>query len=132
MSETLSLFPLGTVLYPGLLLPLHIFEERYRRLVRDLLEETSPRRFGVIAIRRGRETGVDGIAALYEIGCIASVRPGREDEGGRFDLVAVGTQRFRLAELDDSRPYLQGEVDLLPDEVGEEQAAALAVQAVQE
>lgn len=132
MSETLSLFPLGTVLYPGLLLPLHIFEERYRRLVRDLLEETSPRRFGVIAIRRGRETGVDGIAALYEIGCIASVRQVREYEDGRFDLVAVGTQRFRLAELDDSRPYLQGEVDLLPDEVGEEQAAALAVQAVQE
>jgi hypothetical protein len=64
MSETLPLFPLGTVLFPGLLLPLHIFEERYRQLVRDLQTRPEPRRFGVIAIRQGRETGVDGIQAL--------------------------------------------------------------------
>jgi hypothetical protein len=54
MSETIPLFPLGTVLYPGLLLPLHIFEDRYRQLVGDLLEGPEPRRFGVIAIRKGR------------------------------------------------------------------------------
>ena len=74
MTETLPLFPLGSVLYPGLLLPLHIFEERYRQLVRDLLEAPEPRRFGVVAIREGRETGVDGVSALYEIGCTATVR----------------------------------------------------------
>ena len=60
----MPLFPLGTVLYPGLVLPLHIFEERYRQLVRDLLEGPEPRDFGVIAIRKGRETGVDGVSAL--------------------------------------------------------------------
>src|ERR1700748_2733682 len=100
MSETLPLFPLGTVLYPGLLLPLHIFEERYRELVRDLLAVTDPRRFGVIAIRKGRETGIDGVTALYEVGCMASLRRVEEHEDGRYDLVTVGTERFRLLSLD--------------------------------
>jgi hypothetical protein len=131
MSETLPLFPLGTVLYPGLLLPLNIFEERYRELVRDLLDGPEPRRFGVIAIRKGRETGVDGISALYQIGCTATLREVAEQEDGRYLLVTVGTQRFRLASLDHSRSYLQGEVDLLEEEVGDEAAAGLAVHAVQ-
>jgi Lon protease-like protein len=112
-------------------LPLNIFEERYRQLVRDLLDGPEPQRFGVIAIRKGRETGVDGISALHQIGCIASLREVDEQDDGRFHLVTVGTQRFRLASLDDSRPYLQGEVDLLTEEVGDEAAAGLAAQAVQ-
>jgi Lon protease-like protein len=119
------------VLYPGLLLPLHVFEERYRQLVRDLLNAPEPRRFGVVAIRKGRETGVDGISALYEIGCTATVREVTAHDDGRFDLVTVGTQRFRLAELDYSEPYLQGEVDLLDEEAGDEEAARLAAQSVQ-
>jgi Lon protease-like protein len=131
MSETLPLFPLGTVLYPGLLLPLNIFEERYRELVRDLLGGPEPRRFGVIAIRKGRETGVDGISALYQIGCTATLREVAEQEDGRYHLVTVGTQRFRLVALDNSRSYLQGEVDLLEEEVGDEAVAGLAVHAVQ-
>jgi Lon protease-like protein len=130
MSETLPLFPLGTVLYPGLLLPLNIFEERYRQLVRDLLDGPEPRRFGVIAIRKGRETGVDGVSALHEVGCTATLREVAEQDDGRFHLVTVGTQRFRLASLDDTRPYLQGEVELLDEEVGDEAAAGLAAQAV--
>lgn len=132
MSEPLPLFPLGTVLYPGLLLPLNIFEERYRQLVHDLLEAPEPRRFGVIAIRKGRETGVDGISALHEIGCTATLREVAEQDDGRFHLVTVGSQRFRLASLDDSRPYLQGEVELLEEAIGDEAAARLAAQAVQQ
>ncbi|MGI8449149.1 MAG: LON peptidase substrate-binding domain-containing protein [Streptosporangiaceae bacterium] len=131
MSETLPLFPLGTVLYPGLLLPLNIFEERYRQLVHDLLDGPEPRRFGVIAIRKGRETGVDGISALHEVGCTATLREVAEQDDGRFHLVTVGTQRFRLASLDDTQPYLQGDVELLDEEVGDEAAAGLAAQAVQ-
>ena len=131
MTETLALFPLGTVLYPGLLLPLHIFEERYRRLVRDLLETPEPRRFGVIAIREGRETGVDGVSALHEIGCTATVRRVLKRDDGRFDLVTIGANRFRLTSLDHSRPYLQGGVELLPEDTGAEAAAELAVEAVQ-
>ncbi len=127
----MPLFPLGTVLYPGLPLPLHIFEERYRQLVRDLLDGPEPREFGVVAIRKGSETGVDGISALYEIGCTATLRQVVEHEDGRFDMVTAGTQRFRLASLDHSRPYLQGEVDLLAEDTGDDAAAALAARAVQ-
>jgi Lon protease-like protein len=132
MSETLPLFPLGTVLFPGLLLPLHIFEDRYRQLVRDLLDRPEPRQFGVIAIRQGRETGVDGIQALHEIGCTATLRQVQPLEDGRYDVVTVGTQRFRLAGLDDSKPYLQGQVDLLTEETGDEAAAAQAARVVRD
>ena len=131
MSERLPLFPLGVVLYPGMLLPLHIFEDRYRRLVRDLLDGPEPRRFGVIAIRKGRETGVEGVQSLYEIGCTATLRRVEEHQDGRFDLVTVGTQRFRLLALDQTLPYLQGEIELLPDEAVDGAAAAPAVRAVQ-
>jgi Lon protease-like protein len=130
MSETLPLFPLGTVLYPGLLLPLHIFEHRYRQLVRDLLDGPKPARFGVIAIRKGRETGVDGVSALHEIGCIATLRQVTEHDDGRFDVVAVGTERFRLLELDHSRPYLLGRVELLAEDTGDETAAEAVAQDV--
>jgi Lon protease-like protein len=131
MSESLPLFPLGTVLFPGLLLPLHIFEERYRQLVRDLLAGPGPRRFGVVAIRKGRETGIDGISGLYRVGCTATLRQVTQHDDGRFDLVTAGTQRFRLDELDDSKPYLQGGVDLLPEDTGDEAAAERAARAVQ-
>jgi hypothetical protein len=132
MTETLPLFPLGSVLYPGLLLPLHIFEDRYQQLVRDLLDEPEPRRFGVIAIREGSETGASSVSALYQIGCTATVRRISEREDGRFDVVTIGAERFRLRGLDYSRPYLQGEVDLLPEETGDEAAASAAVQTVQQ
>ncbi len=131
MSATLPLFPLGTVLFPGLVLPLHIFEDRYKQLVRDLLDEQEPRRFGVIAIRSGRETGVDGVSALHEVGCTATVREIAEADDGQFDIVTVGTDRFRLRRLGDRRPYLTGEVEMLDEPTGEESAARLAAVAVQ-
>ena len=132
MTATMPLFPLGTVLYPGLVLPLHIFEERYRQLVRDLLARPEPRCFGVVAIRKGRETGIDGVAALHQIGCTATLHEVTPFEDGRYQLVTVGTQRFRLLALDQSLPYLQGEIDLLAEETGDEAAAALAARAVQQ
>jgi Lon protease-like protein len=132
MSETLPLFPLGTVLFPGLLLPLHIFEERYRQLVRDLVGGPEPRCFGVIAIRQGRETGVDGIQALHEIGCTATLRQVKELDDGRYDIVTIGADRFRLGSVDDSKPYLQGRVDLLAEETGDEAAAGQVAAAVRD
>jgi Lon protease-like protein len=131
MSTQLPLFPLGSVLFPGLVLPLHIFEPRYRQLVEDLLASPEPRLFGVIAIRRGRETGADGVSALYETGCTATVRQVERLPDGKFDLVAVGAQRFKLGELADPAPYLSGDVELLPDEVGDRAEATLAAHAVQ-
>jgi uncharacterized protein len=131
MSEMLPLFPLGAVLYPGMLLPLHIFEERYRQLVQDLLDRPEPRQFGVIAIRKGRETGIDGVHSLYEIGCTATLRRVGRREDGRFDLVTVGTQRFRLIRLDDTRSYYQGEIEPLTEDVVDPAAGAAVVRAAQ-
>jgi len=131
MTELLPLFPLGTVLYPGLLLPLNVFEERYRQLVRDLLDQPEPRKFGVIAIREGRETGADGVSALYEVGCVAAVREVTELPDGRYELITVGTERFKLGALDHSKPYLVGTIELLEEPVGDETEIKFAVASVQ-
>ena len=122
------MFPLGTVLYPGLLLPLHIFEERYRQLIGDLTgghtgeqpEEGAPA-FGVIAIRQGREVGADGIRELHDVGCTAEIRRVEALPDGRFDLVTTGVRRFRLLRMDvDAAPYVMGEVSYLQEEPGED------------
>jgi uncharacterized protein len=116
MSELLPLFPLSAVLFPGMRLPLHIFEQRYRQLAVHLQEQPEPRRFGVIAIRQGREVGADGITALHDVGCVAQVREISPRPDGRFDMSTVGAERFRLLRVDDSLPYFQGEVEMLPEE----------------
>jgi Lon protease-like protein len=139
MSEMLPLFPLSTVLFPGMRLPLHVFEERYRTLLADLLAGPEPRQFGVIAIRSGREVGATGVAALHEVGCVAVIRQVAPHADGRYDLQTVGTERFRLASVDRTLPYLRGEVELLPDgvvepgvaEPGAAEAAPVVVRQVQ-
>ncbi|QKW35339.1 LON peptidase substrate-binding domain-containing protein [Actinomadura sp. NAK00032] len=118
MTERLALFPLGTVLFPGLVLPLHLFEDRYRRLVADLLERPEPRGFGVVGIQLGHEVGEGAAHRLADVGCVAELREVAPHPDGRYDIVTVGTRRFRVKELDRSRPYLQGEVEFLPEEAG--------------
>jgi len=118
MNELLPLFPLGAVLFPGMVLPLHVFEERYQQMVADLLGKPEPaREFAVIAIRKGREVGSDNAHELHDIGCVARLREATRHADGRFDLVSVGTRRFRLLRTDDTLPYYQGEVEELPDHV---------------
>ena len=122
MGELIPLFPLGTPLFPGVVLPLQIFEPRYRRLVRDLtsLPGTSDkRRFGVVAIRQGWEVEqVAPAAALYDVGCTARLHTVRPQSDGGFRIVSVGGDRFRLLDVvvGDEPPYLQGEVEWLADE----------------
>ena len=108
---------------------MHIFEERYRRLVRDLLDQPEgPRRFGVVAIKQGREVGRDGVTALHEIGCTAELRRVEAYDDGRFDIIAVGVSRFRVVQVDASQPMV-GEVELLPD-VSTDEAITLSGRAV--
>jgi uncharacterized protein len=125
----MPLFPLGTVLFPGVPLPLHIFEDRYRLLVRALMDlpDGIARQFGVVAIREGREVGADGVRALHGVGCTAELRRVEAYDDGRFDIVSTGSTRFVLREVDDSLPYLQGEVDLLAERPGELTGVAEAV-----
>lgn len=117
----LPLFPLGRVLFPGMVLPLRVFEPRYRALVQRLLAlpEAADREFGVVAIRQGWEVGSAGVRALYEVGCTARVRLIEGHEDGSYDLVTIGGERFRLGTVDDrSAPYLQAEAYRLPEEAG--------------
>jgi len=123
----LPLFPLSTVLYPGLLLPLHIFEPRYRALVADLTrspEASGPdQSFGVIAIRTGNEVGTDTLPTLHPVGCTAALKQVEPLPNGRFDLVTSGDRRSRLHGLLPEGPYLVGEVEYLPEDVGAAPAA---------
>jgi len=117
----LPLFPLNTVLCPGIALPLHIFEDRYRALVRHCIDTTSP--FGIVLIREGREVGT-GAIAFTGIGTIAEIRDAGKYEDGRFDLLVVGTRRFEIRRvLSGRRPYLVAEVEVLDEHVGDEEAA---------
>ncbi|MBC3841965.1 LON peptidase substrate-binding domain-containing protein [Streptacidiphilus sp. 4-A2] len=140
MTERLPLFPLGTVLYPGLVLPLSVFEERYRQLVADLLAGAEPYRFGVVAIRDGQETaptGVDGGNAalaglgataersLFDVGSVAEIASVEKRPDGGYDLLVTGTTRFRTLSYDSSGPYLVAETEPLAEEAGPE-AGALA------
>ncbi len=138
MTERLPLFPLGSVLFPGLVLPLHVFEDRYRALARDLLTlpEDASRRFGVVAIRDGHEVapsgpeadtgaaagfGPDLAASLYSVGCaaeVATLTPRGDDGEDGYEMVATGTTRFRVVSLDASGPYLMAEVEELPEPAG--------------
>jgi uncharacterized protein len=113
----LPLFPLNTVLCPGIALPLHIFEDRYRALVRHCIDTSSP--FGVVLIREGRESGT-GAIKFTGIGTIAEIRDAGRYEDGRYDLLVVGTRRFEIREvLGARRPYLVADVELLDERVGD-------------
>ena len=120
----IPLFPLGTVLVPGLVLPLHIFEPRYRHLVRDLLTRPEDdRAFGVVAIREGREVGEDGVTAMFDVGTLAVVREIVPYTDGRFDLVTNGDARFRVVALAESdAPYVMAEVEWLAEDADEDEA----------
>ncbi len=125
----MPLFPLGTVLFPGLVLPLNVFEPRYRALVTDLLAlpERQSREFGVVAIQRGWEIGdgdatdaADAGVTLHEVGCTAELRRSTELPDGRYDIVTVGRRRFRITDVDStSTPYLRAEVEWLADPLGD-------------
>jgi Lon protease-like protein len=114
MTDRLPLFPLGTVLFPGLVLPLHVFEERYRALVRDRRDDGT---FGVIAIKRGWEVGEGHAPELHDIGCVADIRQLTEHPDGRYDLVTVGRRRFLVTKLHtDVAPYLIADIEWIdPD-----------------
>ena len=139
-SEIIPLFPLETPLFPGAVLPLQIFEPRYRRLIADLtaLPADAARRFGVVAIRQGWE--VERIApaeALYDIGCTAVLQVIAPQPDGGYQVAAVGGERFRLLDVllpaEDAGPaadeeggeppYLRAVVEWLAEEEAAEEAA---------
>jgi uncharacterized protein len=121
------LFPLNTVVFPGVVTPLHIFEERYRSLVRELssIESVFDRVFGILAIREGYEVGDHGMQSAHRVGTLVQLTEVDAYEDGRYDIEVIGRQRLRVVESDNSGPFLRGEVELLPD-TDEPDAAAEA------
>jgi Lon protease-like protein len=117
----LPLFPLHTVLCPGVALPLHVFEPRYRALVARCLDEGRP--FGVVLIRDGREVG-PGPTSIATVGTVAEIREAGKFSDGRYELLVVGVRRFRIESVTVGRePYLVGNVEELEDEIGDKLAA---------
>lgn len=117
------MFPLGMVLLPGSVLPLHVFEERYRRLVQDLLaDDDHPPELGVVLIERGREVG--GGDERAGVGTVARVVDVRALPGGRYALATVGTERLHVRAWLPDDPYPRAEVERWPDEPDEPGAPA--------
>lgn len=110
--ERLPLFPLNLVLFPHAQIQLHIFEERYRSMVRDCLEAGSS--FGIVLIRSGEEVG--GPAEPYMVGTKVAIANTHFLPDGKIDITVTGQSRFRIRRLDDSLPYLVGYVEPVRDE----------------
>ncbi len=101
MPTTLPLFPLGSVLFPGVVMPLRVFEPRYRQLVEDLQAlDTGEQRFGVVAIQDGREVGEGNVRSVYEYGCTAQISAVDAADDGSYALVTTGVERFRVLTAD--------------------------------
>ena len=113
MSDKISLplFPLNTVLFPGQVLPLHIFEPRYQKMINQCIDKDRP--FGVALIQAGEEVGV--AAVPHEVGTTARVTQVERLDDGRLNIVSVGEMRFRIRTLDVTPDgYLRADVTLWP------------------
>jgi hypothetical protein len=111
------MFPLGTVMFPGVSMPLRVFEDRYRAMVHHLLRRSDPveRVFGSVAIREGYEVGEHGTQSLYRVGCRVRMTEVEAHADGTFDLVGVGLDRIALDRLDTRGPYPVGHVTARPE-----------------
>lgn len=119
MEPSLPLFPLTTALVPGLVLPLHIFEPRYRLMIEELLDKPEDEReFGIIAVRERKAPSNDVSSAtdeFYPVGVTALLRQAERRDDGRYDIVTIGGRRFHIEELDRSAPLLRAQVTYLPE-----------------
>jgi Lon protease-like protein len=135
MPDLMPLFPLNVVAFPGMTVPLHIFEDRYRAMIRDLMavEDPAQRLFGIVAIREGYEVGSHEARSMYRTGCVMQLSTVEEYDDGRFDIAAVGRHRMRVTGTETTAPYLRCEVEHLLDDptpsVDTAKAAALALAA---
>ncbi len=116
------LFPLGTVLFPQMILPLQIFEQRYRLMINECLKNNTP--FGVVLLQEGDEVqeGRDETepARPCAVGTLARITEVVKSPDGRMLLTTVGTERFRLMEYRNDKPYMTGDIEIWPDETSGE------------
>jgi Lon protease-like protein len=117
VMDPLPMFPLNSVMFPGVSIPLRVFEDRYRALVHHLLRVPDPtdRVFGTVAIREGYEVGDHGAQSLYKVGCRVRMTDVEPRPDGTFDLVAVGLDRIELERLDTTGSFPLGHVSARPE-----------------
>lgn len=129
---SVPVFPLNTVVFPGVVTPLHIFEDRYRALMRDLVARPDPadRTFAVVAIREGYEVGDRGVQSLHRVGTLVQLTEIERYDDGRFDIEVTGRQRIVLDQVDTSGEYLIARGDLVDDEEDSSEAAEEAERAL--
>ena len=108
----IPLFPLNTILFPGMPLHLHIFEDRYKKMMNKCIAEEIP--FGVVLIKSGQEAGET--AEPFSVGCTAHIDQVQPLKDGRMNMSAIGRTRFKIHELSYDEPYLVGKVEDLPFE----------------
>src|SRR5258708_5573285 len=115
MTKALPIFPLNTVLFPNALLPLHIFEPRYKQMISDCLEKKSL--FGVALIEEGPESG--GVARPFKRGCLARILETKRLKNGRMNLLTIGQGRFQIVREIQREPFWKAEIELLGEELEE-------------
>ncbi|HWO93235.1 MAG TPA: LON peptidase substrate-binding domain-containing protein [Dehalococcoidia bacterium] len=109
LLQRVPLFPLNTVLFPRMTLPLRIFEERYKLMIGRCVEQELP--FGVVLIRSGVEVG--GPAQPHEVGTLARIVHAHRNADGGFQIQTIGLQRFRIVALQDDEAYLTADIEML-------------------
>lgn len=110
----IPIFPLSNVVFfPGTLLPLHIFESRYRQMVKDALE--GDRRIGMVLASSAWETDASVVHEVHSVGGLGEISEVQELEDGRYDIVLSGVRRFRILEFVSEAPYRLARVELLED-----------------
>lgn len=121
----LPLFPLNTVLFPGMPISLHIFEPRYKLMIEQCIQTSQP--FGVVLIREGVEA-LGPLAKPHLIGCTAQITQIERLEEDRMNIIAIGLERFQIRTLSHDKPYLVGNVESFPLDSGDYQTLAQASQ----
>jgi Lon protease-like protein len=114
LPPTIPIFPLpNVVLFPNVFLPLHIFESRYRAMVRDAL--ASDRIIGMVLLQPGFESNYEGRPSVYPVGCAGVITHSEPLPDGRFDIVLRGLEKFRMTGEDTSRPYRLAHIEAVPE-----------------
>ena len=125
LPPTIPIFPLpNAVLFPNVFLPLHIFEPRYRAMVRDAL--ATDHIIGMALLRPGYERDYDGRPPVYPIGCAGVITHSEALPDGRFNIILKGIEKFKMTGEDASRPYRLAHVQAIPDMVTDDERETLA------
>jgi Lon protease-like protein len=124
LPPTIPIFPLpNVVLFPNVFLPLHIFESRYRAMIKDAL--ASDRIIGMVLLQPGFEANYEGRPRVYPVGCAGVITHAEPLPDGRFNIVLRGLEKFRMTGEDDSRPYRLAHIEAVPEVTSDSECATI-------